>query len=200
MTQWHGDIDCSHQVVIGVDEAGRGSLAGPVVAASVILDAQKPIIGLNDSKKLSAKMRDQLYEQIMTHALFVAVEAIDADVIDRINILRASLLAMQRTVIAVSTSTKVDLVLVDGNQKIPDVAIAQKTIIGGDGLVPCIMAASIIAKVHRDRLMHDYEKTYPGYGFAKHKGYGTKTHLAAIDELGPSAIHRMSYAPLRAAI
>lgn len=202
MTSWQFELDDSYQFVMGVDEAGRGSLAGPVVAASVILDRTKPILGLNDSKKLSESTREQLYDQIYTHALTVSVKAIDADIIDRINILKATLLAMKYAVIAAMRVQRADLVLIDGNQRIPDLTpdIHQQTVVDGDALVECIMAASIIAKVHRDRLMKSLDGEYPGYGFKKHKGYGTKEHLAALGELGPSIIHRKSYAPVRALV
>ncbi len=197
MTPWRYGIDLSQQAVVGVDEAGRGCLAGPVVAAAVMLDNNKPIVGLNDSKKLSEAMREVLYEQIYARAVLVSVKAVDAQIIDRINILQATFLAMRQTIAASISTQRVDMVLVDGNREIPDLSIKQMAIVEGDGLVECIMAASIIAKVHRDRLMKQFDSTYPGYGFAQHKGYGTKAHLAAINELGPSAIHRMSYAPLR---
>lgn len=197
MAPWPLGIDPSLHTVIGVDEAGRGPLAGPVVAAGVILDVNKPISGLNDSKKLSEKMRDSLYDHIMEHAQFVSVEEISADIIDRINILQATLLAMKRVVTAAVLIHSVDIALIDGNTLIPDLSIKQIAVVNGDSQIESIMAASIIAKVHRDRLMKKFDAEWPGYGFGQHKGYGTKDHFAAIDRLGPSAIHRMSFSPLK---
>lgn len=184
-------------VVVGIDEVGRGPLAGPVVAAGVVLDRHRPITGLNDSKKLSEKAREELFPIIYERALAVEIAEIDAIEIDRINILQASLLAMRHVLVAICATMHVDWALIDGNQPIKNAPIQQKTIIKGDSLVPSIMAASIIAKVHRDRLMTSYDKRYPGYDFTHHKGYGTKAHLQAIDSLGPSPIHRISYGPIR---
>lgn len=184
--------------VLGIDEAGRGPLAGPVVACGVVLDANNPIEKLNDSKKLSEKVRETLYQQILEHARFVSIKVIGPDVIDRMNILKATLFAMQKVVNDAQKSLPIDLVLVDGDQRIAGVDIEQEAIIKGDGKIQAIMAASIVAKVHRDRLMVDYHGQFPGYGFSSHKGYGTKDHLKAISLLGPCPIHRMSFAPFRA--
>ena len=189
----------SRPVVLGIDEAGRGPLAGPVVAAGVILDEKKPVVGLNDSKKLTEKAREGLYQEIMEHAIFVGVEEVEALTIDQVNILQATLMAMHRVLLRCLEQNRVDLVLVDGDQIIGRMegGPEQRAIIKGDGLVPSIMAASIIAKVHRDRMMKDFAQRYPVYGFEKHKGYGTRAHLSAIAEHGPCPIHRRSFAPLR---
>lgn len=197
MAPWRFGVDLSTKTVVGVDEAGRGSLAGPVVAACVVLNNHEPIVGLDDSKKLSEKVREVLYEQIYAQALFVSVKAIDAATIDRVNILQATFLAMRDVVEASLRDHAIDLVLVDGNQAIPGIRAKQMPVVSGDSLVECIMAASIIAKVHRDRLMKQFDNQYPGYGFAQHKGYGTHAHMQAIVERGPSAIHRLSYAPFK---
>lgn len=183
--------------ILGIDEAGRGPLAGPVVAAGVVLDSNKPIGLLNDSKKLSEKARESLFLEIMARALFVGVKVIDAAIIDQINILQATLLAMKEVILEAQKVLSLDLVMIDGNQRVLGVDVVQKTIINGDALEEPIMAASIIAKVTRDRLMKDYHVQYPGYGFLSHKGYGTKAHMQAITELGPSPIHRLSFAPLK---
>ncbi len=196
MAPGQGGLDFSGKTVVGVDEAGRGCLAGPVVAASVVLDDAQPIVGLNDSKKLSEKVREVLYEQIYAQALFVSVSEVDAATIDRVNIFQATFIAMRNTVLAALSAQSIDLVLVDGKFAIPDLSVKQMPIVSGDSLVDCIMAASIIAKVHRDRLMKKLDGQYPGYGFAKHKGYGTKAHMSAISERGPCTIHRLSYAPM----
>ncbi len=185
MAPWRYGIDLSAQSVVGVDEAGRGPLAGPVVAAAVMLDPEKPIVGLDDSKQLTESVREVLYEQIYAQALFVAVKAVDAEVIDKINILQATFLAMRQAVNAAVIARTVDLVVVDGNQKIPELTVKQMAIVGGDGLVECIMAASIIAKVYRDRVMKRFDVAHPGYGFANNKGYGTAQHMLALSKLGP---------------
>jgi ribonuclease HII len=177
--------------IAGVDEAGRGCLAGPVYAAAVILAA--PIEGLNDSKKLSAVQRERLYAQIQSQALAWSIARAEVDEIERLNILRASLLAMQRAVAALKIVP--DEALVDGNQP-PRLACRVTTVIDGDALHPCIMAASILAKVARDREMCTLDQRYPGYGFARHKGYGTAQHLLALRSLGPCTIHRRTFAPI----
>lgn len=183
-------------LIAGIDEAGRGPLAGPVVAAAVILNPQRPVLGLNDSKKLSEKKREALYEPIFVSALSVGIGVVSPEQIDSMNILRASLWAMKLAF--ENLSLQAHEAWVDGNQKAPlDSHIIQKTFIGGDALHECIMAASIIAKVYRDRLMLDYAKLYPAYGFEQHKGYGTAVHLKALQEVGPCPIHRMSFAPIR---
>lgn len=182
------------ELIVGVDEVGRGPIAGPVVAAAVILDPNKPIEGLNDSKKLSEKKRDLLAPIIKQHALAWALGRAEVDEIDEINILQASLLAMKRAVEALAI--KPSHALVDGN-KAPDLACAVTTIIKGDEKEPAIAAASILAKVSRDQEMVEFEDVYPGYGLAKHKGYPTKQHLLALDELGITPIHRRSFGPVK---
>jgi len=178
----------------GVDEAGRGPLAGPVVAAAVVLDAQRPVDGLRDSKRLSAGQRERLAELIRARARAWCVAAAQADEIDRLNILGATHLAMQRAVAGLGMTPA--LVLVDGNRA-PAFGLPTGTLVGGDALVPAISAASILAKVARDALMVRLAKDYPGYGFEIHKGYPTAAHRAALERLGPSAIHRQSFAPVR---
>lgn len=184
------------QLIAGVDEAGRGPLAGPVVAAAVILDPTKPILGLNDSKKLTEKKREKLFEEIREKALCYSITRATATEIDQINILQATMLAMKR---AVESLPQVPgLVLIDGN-RCPDISIPARAIIGGDGLEDVISAASILAKVARDRLMRLYDRYYPEYGFGKHKGYGTAMHMQALKSVGPCRQHRMSFAPVRKA-
>jgi len=181
-------------LVAGVDEVGRGPLAGPVVAAAVILDPARPISGLADSKKLSEKQREKLSEIIRRDALSYAIARVDVDEIDALNILQASLLAMRRAILTLSQ--RPHEVLVDGN-KIPAIDIPARAIVKGDSLVDAISAASIIAKVCRDNEMVRMCKRYPGYDFKSHKGYPTKTHMHALEQLGISVIHRRSYAPVR---
>ncbi len=181
-----------HQIA-GVDEVGRGPLAGPVVAAAVILDPDNLPSGLNDSKTLSAARRDALYLEIMRHA-HVAVASVPAAVIDRINIRQATLLAMTRAVNALAVPP--DHVLVDGRD-VPPLPCTGEALIGGDGKSLSIAAASIIAKVTRDRLMERLSEHDPRYGYASHAGYGTAVHLAALEQYGPSPDHRMSFAPLK---
>jgi ribonuclease HII len=178
-------------VIAGVDEAGRGCLAGPVYAAAVVLGRDIPA-GLNDSKKLSPARRERLFDQICELAQDWSIGHADAAEVDRLNILRATWLAMRRAVEGLRCLP--DEAWVDGNQA-PPLACSVRTIVGGDALEPAIMAASVLAKVARDRVICALDGTYPGYGFAKHKGYGTAEHLAALRRLGPSAIHRMSFAP-----
>ena len=177
----------------GVDEAGRGPLAGPVVAAAVILDELNPIHGLNDSKKLSAKRREALFDEIRARALCFAIAEASVQEIDEINILQATLLAMKRAVEALRLPPK--LVLVDGN-RLPILSIRSEAIVQGDALVPAISAASILAKVHRDRLCEAMHQRYPVYGFNQHKGYGTAQHMAALQAHGPADCHRMTFAPV----
>jgi ribonuclease HII len=181
------------RIVAGVDEAGRGPLAGPVIAAAVILDESKPITGLADSKILSAGRREELAIQIRERALCWALGRAEVDEIDRLNILRASLLAMQRAVAALSREP--GLVLVDGNQA-PELACPVQTVVRGDATVPAISAASILAKVARDAEMSELDALFPGYGFARHKGYPTAAHLEALEKLGACRIHRRSFAPV----
>jgi len=180
-------------LIAGVDEAGRGPLAGPVVAAAVILDDERPIAGVDDSKRLSAKQRERLFDVIMGQALCVSIGQASAAEVDTINVLQATLLAMRRAVEGLRlTPIKV---LVDGNQ-LPRLPMLAEAVVGGDGRVACIAAASIVAKVTRDRLMTELDQTLPGYGFAQHKGYGTAQHMQALKRLGASAQHRRSFAPV----
>jgi len=178
----------------GVDEVGRGPLAGPVVAAAVVLDPERPIAGLADSKKLSEKRREQLADEIRNHALAWSLGRAEVEEIDDINILQASLLAMQRAVAGLQLAP--ELVLIDGN-RCPALEYPSRAIVKGDSLVPAISAASIIAKVSRDREMCSLDAEFPGYGLASHKGYPSKKHLEALDSLGVTPIHRRSYAPVR---
>ncbi len=180
--------------IAGVDEAGRGPLAGPVIAGAVILDPGKPIEGLRDSKRLSASRRDELFDQIRERALAWAVGRADVEEIDRINILQATMLAMSRAVEALQPYA--DHALIDGN-RCPDLSCTSQAIIKGDSKVPAISAASIMAKVTRDREMLDLDMRYPGYGLAQHKGYPSKAHIEALENLGVTPVHRRSYAPVR---
>lgn len=182
-------------LVAGVDEAGRGPLAGPVSAAAVILDPARPLVGLDDSKKLSPARRAILEPMIQERSIAWAVAWASVEEIDRINILRASLLAMQRAVAALPVQPQ--RILVDGNH-CPAFAVEAQAIIGGDGLIPAIAAASILAKVARDRLMVQMDQEFPGYGFAAHKGYPTRVHQDALRRLGPCPAHRRSFGPVRA--
>lgn len=177
-----------------MDEVGRGPLAGPVIAAAVILDATKPIIGLRDSKKLSSSRRAELSQLIYAQAIAVAIGRAEVNEIDDINILQASLLAMARAV--EQLTQKPHKVLVDGHI-CPALTIPVEAIIKGDDTIPQISAASIIAKVIRDAEMCRWEDIYPGYGFARHKGYGTVAHIAALEKLGVCPLHRHSFAPVR---
>ncbi|MEY3613539.1 MAG: Ribonuclease [Pseudomonadota bacterium] len=180
-------------LVAGVDEAGRGPLAGPVVAAAVILDDLNPIRGLNDSKKLSAKRREALFDEIRARALCFAIAEASVQEIDQLNILQATMLAMKRAVESLRLPPK--LALVDGN-RLPTLSMCSEAIVKGDALIPAISAASILAKVHRDRLCEALHQQYPLYGFDQHKGYGTTQHLAALQAHGPAACHRMTFAPV----
>ena len=174
----------------GIDEAGRGPLAGPVVAAACILDPEKPIYGLDDSKKLSPKKRDELYDKIVAEAKCFCVVRVEPEEIDRINILEATKNAMREAVKRMVI--KPDVLLIDA-VNLTGTGIPVKPIIKGDAKSNSIAAASILAKVSRDRIMEEYDKEYPGYGFAQHKGYGTAAHYAAIRELGKTPIHRESF-------
>ncbi|HEY9201168.1 MAG TPA: ribonuclease HII [Gammaproteobacteria bacterium] len=192
------DIDLSpYRLIAGVDEAGRGPLVGAVVAAAVILDPQQPIVGLNDSKKLSASKREQLAEQIKNSATAWAVCSVEADEIDRINILQASLLAMKRAVESLPEAA--DFALIDGN-KLPQLDCEAAAIVKGDARVEAIAAASILAKVERDAQMQALHLTYPQYEFDRHKGYPTKAHMALLQRHGPCPQHRRSFAPVRRAL
>lgn len=185
--------ESGYRLIAGVDEAGRGPLAGPVVAASVILDPDVLIPDVDDSKKLSESKRESLYDEIQEKAIAVGVGAANNETIDRINILQASLKAMSQAVRGLSVQP--DYLLIDG-QHCPDVNLHKKAIVGGDGLSLSIAAASIIAKVTRDRIMKEFDKVYPCYGFAKNKGYPTPAHLSALQKFGPCDIHRRSFAPV----
>ena len=180
--------------VVGIDEAGRGSLAGPVIAAAVVLHPQRTISGLQDSKKLSPQRREHLFEEITSRAVFWAIGQASAVEIDRLNIHHATLLAMTRA--WESIPFRVGQVLVDGLH-CPELAVPCKAIVKGDGSVPAISAASILAKVTRDKEMLAHHTAYPQYGFDRHKGYPTTQHLGALREHGPSKLHRKSYAPVR---
>ena len=183
-----------HVVIAGVDEAGRGSLAGPVVAAAVILPVGCLLPGVQDSKKLTPAEREQLYHEIRAAAQVVAVAHCQADVVDAVNILRATHIAMRNALEQLSPTP--DLVLVDG-LFVPELGFPQVAIVKGDGKSISIAAASIIAKVERDAMMRELDAQYPGYGFAEHKGYGTAQHRRALRTLGPCPIHRRSFAPVQ---
>ncbi|MEN3000784.1 MAG: ribonuclease HII [Armatimonadota bacterium] len=182
------------RLVAGVDEAGRGPLAGPVVAACVILPPHHPVKGIKDSKQLSEAVREQLYEAIRREAVACTVGIATPREIEQLNILRASLLAMRRAVEQLPLLPEV--LLVDGRHAIPACPLRQQPIIDGDAQEECIAAASIVAKVVRDRLMQEYDRLYPGYGFAQHKGYATPFHLHQLQRLGPSPIHRRTFEPI----
>lgn len=179
-----------YHAVCGVDEAGRGPLCGPVVAAAVILPPDAVIDGLNDSKKLSPKKRDELFEIVKETALAFCIAEASVEEIDRMNILEADLLAMRRAIAGLQIPA--DYALIDGNIA-RDFPIPARAIIGGDAISPSIAAASILAKVHRDRLCEELDRAYPQYGIAKHKGYGTKAHMDALRQYGPSPIHRKQF-------
>ncbi|MEI8096517.1 MAG: ribonuclease HII [Candidatus Moraniibacteriota bacterium] len=214
--------------IVGIDEAGRGPLAGPVVASAVCYkdahfqipeELEKQFGFIRDSKKLSEKKREEMFDFIHEH-FYVGVGIINAETIDRVNILQATFLAMKSAVADLqrvmnlpeslretlraghaSIITHQDLcLLVDGNQEIPNCSYTQEVVVGGDGIVKSIAAASIVAKVTRDRMILEYDKLYPGYGFASHKGYGTKVHMDALRHLGPCPIHRMSFKPVLLAL
>jgi len=184
-----------YEIIGALDEAGRGPLAGPVIAACVIFKANfsinKEIEAVNDSKKLSSKKREELFEFIKNNFLEVGVGISDHQTIDRINILQATFLAMKKAI--GSLKNKPQFLLVDGSIKIPNCSIPQSAIVRGDEKIFSIAAASIIAKVTRDRIMAEYDKLYPNYGFLKHKGYGTREHLVALKNFGPCPIHRLSF-------
>jgi ribonuclease HII len=189
--------------VAGLDEAGRGPLAGPVVASAVVLDPEQPIHGLNDSKKLSKKARESLFTQILDHALAVGIGVVEAERIDQINILRASLEAMSLALekAEAKLGTPIEGAIVDGTQlaPLPD-RVRQRAVIGADRLSPAVMAASIVAKVTRDRRMIDESAKYPDYGFDGHKGYPTASHRQVLMDRGPCPLHRRSFAPVRKAL
>ncbi|RUL65027.1 ribonuclease HII [Dyella dinghuensis] len=189
------DTNAKGILIAGVDEAGRGPLAGPVVVAAVVLNPQQPVDGLDDSKKLSEARREKLFPLIIERALAYCVVVVERDEIDRINIFQATMTGMSRAVAGL-TPAAVEA-WVDGNHLPKDLPCPGRAIIGGDALVPAISAASILAKVTRDRLMMAMDTEHPGYGFAAHKGYSTPEHLAALKRLGPCPQHRHSFAPVR---
>ena len=184
--------------IAGVDEAGRGPLAGPVSVAAVILDPARPIEGLNDSKKLSETRREALYPLIIERALAWRIEFVECDEIDRLNILQATLTGMRRALEGLTPTA--DAARIDGNRLPQGLPCPAEALVGGDTIEPAIMAASILAKVARDRHMCELHLQYPQYGFDRHKGYPSPTHLAALAEHGPCPEHRRSYAPVRDAI
>lgn len=183
-----------YQNICGVDEVGRGPLAGPVVAAAVIIPAGLKIEGLDDSKKLTPLRRERIFEEIISLGLNCSVGIIDHYDIDKLNILKASLMAMRKAVCDMKPPA--DFVLVDGNYPVPNIPQPQFAIIGGDGRCLSIAAASIVAKVTRDRIMDRYEALYPSFSFATHKGYPTAAHLAELKEHGPCEIHRRTFKPV----
>ncbi|OGS45711.1 MAG: ribonuclease HII [Elusimicrobia bacterium RIFOXYD2_FULL_34_15] len=185
---------CPNGILAGIDEAGRGPLAGPVVSAVAILKKNIIIENLNDSKKLSPSMRLSVYKQIIENCIEYQVGIVEHSTIDRINILEATKLSMKIAVEKLVSQP--ELVIIDGNQPI-DIKTKQKTIISGDAKSASIAAASVIAKVTRDLMMEEFDKKYPNYGFAKHKGYGTKSHISAIKKFGPCEIHRRSFEPVK---
>ena len=193
-TEIEAELISQQIVYCGVDEAGAGPLCGDVVAAAVILDPENPIPALNDSKKLTAKKREVLFDEIREKAISFAIARAGVEEIDDINILHARMLAMSRAVKALDPAA--EYALIDGN-RLPELELPATAIIKGDALVAAISAASILAKVQRDREMVELDEKYPGYGLAKHKGYPTKDHLAALTELGPCEIYRKSYAPVK---
>ncbi|MDA3802761.1 MAG: ribonuclease HII [Patescibacteria group bacterium] len=197
-------LNKGYNFIAGVDEAGRGPLAGPVVAACVIIDKDfeikedSELTKVTDSKKLSAKKREELFKIIKENVKAVEISVVSSEMIDKTNILKASLTAMLKAV--EKCDIKADYVLVDGSFKIPKLKTDQEAIKGGDGIAFTIAAASIIAKVSRDFLMTEYDKKYPEYEFSRHKGYGTKIHMEKLKEIGPCPIHRRSFAPVRKAL
>ena len=184
--------------IAGIDEAGRGPLAGPVVVAAVILDPQRPIAGLADSKVLTASRREALMPLIQAQALSWSIIVVEVEEIDRINIFQATMRGMTRA--AMALSTRPTQVLIDGNKIPSDLTLPAQAIVKGDAKEACISAASILAKTHRDALMRASDAIYPDYGFALHYGYPTPEHLSRLREFGPCAIHRRSFAPIREAL
>lgn len=188
------DFALVEELVAGVDEVGRGPLCGPVVTAAVILDPARPILGLNDSKKLTEARRERLFDEIRDKALAWCIGRAEVEEIDRLNILQATFLAMQRAVAGLAV--RPGMALIDGN-RCPQLDVPCAPVVGGDARVPAIAAASILAKVTRDREMVELDRRYPGYGLAGHKGYPTPAHLEALARLGPTPLHRRSFAPVR---
>jgi ribonuclease HII len=191
-------MSVARKLICGVDEAGRGPLAGAVYAAAVVLNPERPILGLTDSKKLSEKKRDLLSVEVKQYALAWAIASCSVQEIDEINILQASLLAMKRAIESMQAQFNItpDLVQIDGN-KCPKISLPCEAIVKGDSKVEAISAASILAKVARDAELYELDKIYPQYGFAQHKGYPTAYHLKMLVLHGVSTIHRLSYAPVR---
>ena len=185
-------------VAAGIDEAGRGPLAGPLVVAAVVLDPARRINGIADSKQLTEAEREKLYVRITERAIAYSVIVIEVDEIDRINIFQATMHGMRRALLALQPCPQI--ALVDGNRLPPDLPCPARAIIGGDDSEPAIGAASILAKVTRDRLMCELDAQHPGYGFARHKGYSTPEHFEALRRHGPCVLHRRSFAPVRAAL
>ena len=190
------DFNLVEDLVAGVDEVGRGPLCGAVVTAAVILDPNRPIAGLNDSKKLTEARREKLYDEIREKALSWCIARAEVEEIDELNILHATMLAMQRAVEGLSITPM--LAMIDGN-RCPKLTMPSEAVVKGDSKVPAIAAASILAKVSRDREMAAFELQYPGYGIGGHKGYPTAVHLEALERLGPTPIHRRSFGPVRRA-
>ena len=191
------DFNLVEDLVAGVDEVGRGPLCGAVVTAAVILDPNRPIAGLNDSKKLTEARREKLFDEIREKALSWCIARAEVEEIDELNILHATMLAMQRAVEGLSITPK--LAMIDGN-RCPKLAMPAEAVVKGDSKVPAIAAASILAKVSRDREMAAFELQYPGYGIGGHKGYPTAVHLEALERLGPTPIHRRTFGPVRRAL
>ena len=188
------DFTLVDELVAGVAEVGRGPLCGAVVTAAVILDPARPILGLNDSKKLTEARRELLFDEIREKALSWCIARAEVEEIDQLNILHATMLAMQRAVAGLHITPR--LALIDGN-RCPQLAVPSAAVVKGDSKVPAIAAASILAKVSRDREMQALDRQYPGYGIAGHKGYPTAVHLEALQRLGPTPIHRRSFGPVR---
>ena len=188
------DFTLVEELVAGVDEVGRGPLCGAVVTAAVILDPARPILGLNDSKKRTEARRELLFDEIREKALSWCIARAEVEEIDQLNILHATMLAMQRAVEGLSITPK--LAMIDGN-RCPQLAVPSAAVVKGDSKVPAIAAASILAKVSRDREMQALDRQYPGYGIAGHKGYPTAVHLEALQRLGPTPVHRSSFGPVR---
>ena len=188
------DFTLVEELVAGVDEVGRGPLCGAVVTAAVILDPARPILGLNDSKKLTEALRELLFDEIREKALSWCIARAEVEEIDQLNILHATMLAMQRAVAGLHITPR--LALIDGN-RCPQLAVPSAAVVKGDSKVPAIAAASILAKVSRDREMQALDRQYPGYGIAGHKGYPTAVHLEALQRLGPTPVHRRSFGPVR---
>ena len=188
------DFTLVEELVAGVDEVGRGPLCGAVVTAAVILDPARPILGLNDSKKLTEARRELLFDEICEKALSWCIARAEVEEIDQLNILHATMLAMQRAVAGLHITPR--LALIVGN-RCPQLAVPSAAVVKGDSKVPAIAAASILAKVSRDREMQALDRQYPGYGIAGHKGYPTAVHLEALQRLGPTPVHRRSFGPVR---